>query len=155
MPSLNRVLLIGNLTRDPEVKFLPSGDPVAEFGLAVNRRFKTKQGEDRDEVCFIRVSMFGRRAEVIGRYFKKGSPIFVEGRLKFDEWEKDGRKQNRITMVAENFEFMDSPRGGDRSSQPPVDPQSPVDPVPEPESDGNAGRPPKAPDEKDDDNLPF
>jgi single-strand DNA-binding protein len=153
MASLNKVLLIGNLTRDPEVKFLPSGDPVAEFGMAVNRRFKTKQGEDRDEVCFVRVSMFGRRAEVVGRYFKKGSPIFVEGRLKFDEWEKDGRKQNRITVVAENFEFMDSPR--DRSSQPPVDRQPGGDPAPGPESAGNAAAPAAAPDQKDDDNLPF
>ncbi|OQW97690.1 MAG: hypothetical protein BWK77_01135 [Verrucomicrobia bacterium A1] len=151
MPSLNKVLLIGNLTRDPEVKFLPSGDPVAEFSMAVNRRFKTKQGEDRDEVCFVRVSMFGRRAEVVGRYFKKGSPIFVEGRLKFDEWEKDGRKQNRITVVAENFEFMDSPR--DRSSQPAADRQPAVDPGVEPA--GNAPVPAAAPDQKDDDNLPF
>ncbi len=149
MASLNKVLLIGNLTRDPEVKFLPSGDPVAEFSMAVNRRFKTKQGEDRDEVCFVRVSMFGRRAEVVGRYFKKGSPIFVEGRLKFDEWEKDGRKQNRITVVAENFEFMDSPR--DRSPQPPADRPPAVDPGAEPA--GNAPAP--APGGSDDDNLPF
>ena len=152
MPSLNKVLLIGNLTRDPEVRYLPSGDPVAEFGLAVNRRFKTKQGEDRDETCFVRVSMFGKRGEVIGRFFKKGSPIFIEGRLKFDEWEKDGRKQNRITVVAENFEFMDSPRN--RTGGPGAEADAPRDAGPGPGPGPGSGGP-AAGGGTDDDDLPF
>ena len=87
MASYNRVLLMGNLTRDPQLKFLPSQTQVVEFGLAMNRRFKTATGEDREEVCFVDCSAFGRTAEVINQYFTKGKPIFIEGRLKYDQWE--------------------------------------------------------------------
>ncbi len=159
MASLNKVLLIGNLTRDPEVRFLPSGDPIAEFSLAVNRRFRTKQGEDREEVCFVRVSMFGKRAEVIGRYFKKGSPIFIEGRLKFDEWEKDGKKQNRLTVVAENFEFMDSARsrtsGGGEGGEMGDAPGAPRGGASVNEGEAAPAAPAGGPAAKDDDDLPF
>ena len=87
MASYNKVLLMGNLTRDPQLKFLPSQTPVVEFGLACNRKFKTAQGEEREEVTFVDVSAFGRTAEVINQYFTKGKPIFIEGRLRYDQWE--------------------------------------------------------------------
>jgi single-strand DNA-binding protein len=87
MPNYNRVLLIGNLTRDPQLKFLPSQTAVVEFGLAVNRKWKTPQGEDREDVLFIDCAAFGKGAEVINKYCQKGKPLFVEGRLKFDQWE--------------------------------------------------------------------
>ncbi|MBP7274887.1 MAG: single-stranded DNA-binding protein [Kiritimatiellae bacterium] len=112
MPSLNKVFLIGNLTRDPEVKFLPSGNAVTELRLAVNRSYRTKDGQEREEVLFVSASVFGRTAENCGKYLHKGSPVHVEGRLKMDEWERDGKKNSRLTVVAENVQFLSS-RGGE------------------------------------------
>jgi single-strand DNA-binding protein len=108
MASYNRVLLMGNLTRDPQLKFLPSQTQVVEFGLAMNRRFKTATGEDREEVCFVDCSAFGRTAEVINQYFTKGKPIFIEGRLKLDQWEdkQGGGKRSKLSVVIENFQFV-------------------------------------------------
>ncbi len=108
MASFNRVILLGNLTRDPQVKFLPSQMQVAEFGLACNRKFKTASGEDRDETTFVDVTAFGKQAELINQYFTKGKPIFIEGRLKFDSWEdkNGGGKRSKLTVVVENFQFV-------------------------------------------------
>src|SRR5436305_5483243 len=108
MASFNRVLLLGNLTRDPQMKYLPSQTAVAEFGLACNRKFKTANGEDREEVLFVDCSAFGRQAEVINQYCQKGRPLFVEGRLKLDSWEdkNGGGKRNKITVVVENFQLL-------------------------------------------------
>jgi len=112
MASLNRVLLIGNLTRDPQLTYLPSQTPVVEFGLAMNRRYKKQDGSMADETCFVDCQMFGKRAETVNKYFKKGDPIFVEGRLKYDSWEKDGRRQSRLRIFVENFEFLGKGGGG-------------------------------------------
>ena len=108
MASFNKVILMGNLTRDPQLKYLPSQTAVAEFGLAVNRKFRTQQGEDREEVAFIDCSAFGKTGEVINQYFTKGRPILVEGRLKYDQWEdkQGGGKRSRLTVVVENFQFV-------------------------------------------------
>ncbi|MDB5296572.1 MAG: single-strand binding protein [Phycisphaerales bacterium] len=108
MPSFNRVTLIGNLTRDPQVKQLPgSATEVAEFGLAVNRRFRTQAGEDREEACFVDCTAFGRQAQTIGQYCQKGRPLLVEGRLKYDAWDdKSGGKRSKLTVVVENFQFL-------------------------------------------------
>jgi len=106
MASLNKVFLIGNLTRDPELRYTPSGTPICQFRLAVNRRFTTRDGEQRDETCFVDVSMWGRRGEVISEYFSKGSPILIEGRLKLDTWETADGRRSKLSVVAENFEFM-------------------------------------------------
>ena len=108
MASYNKVFLMGNLTRDPQVKHLPSQMVVAEFGLAVNRRFKTAAGEDKEEVAFVDCSAFGRQAETISQYCTKGKPIFVEGRLKFDTWDDRGGagKRSKLTVVVENFQFL-------------------------------------------------
>jgi len=114
MASFNRVMLLGNLTRDPQLKFLPSQTPVAEFGLAMNRKFRTAQGEDREEVTFVDCSAFGRQAEVINQYCAKGKQIFIEGRLKLDTWEdkQGGGKRSKLSVVVENFTLLGGRDGG-------------------------------------------
>jgi single-strand DNA-binding protein len=114
MASLNKVLLMGNLTRDPQLKYLPSQTAVVEFGVACNRKFKTANGEDKEEVTFVDVTSFGKQAEVINQYFQKGKPIFIEGRLKFDSWEdkQGGGKRSKLTVVIENFQFVGGRDGG-------------------------------------------
>lgn len=113
MANFNRVFLMGNLTRDPQLKFLPSQTPVAEFGLAINRRF-TVNNEQREETTFVDCAAFGRTAEVINQYFTKGKPIFVEGRLKYDQWEdkQGGGKRSKMSVVIENFQFVGGKDGG-------------------------------------------
>jgi single-strand DNA-binding protein len=111
MASLNKVLLIGNLTRDPEVRMMSSGRPVCNFGLALNRNYKDSEGNKKEEVTFVDVECFGPRAEAVARFFSKGRPIFIEGRLKLDQWEsKEGEKRSAIRVVLDNFEFVDSGR---------------------------------------------
>jgi single-strand DNA-binding protein len=109
MASLNKVLLIGNLTRDPEVRMMSSGRPVCNFGLALNRNYKDAEGNKKEEVTFVDVECFGPCAEAVGRFFSKGRAIFVEGRLKLDQWEtKEGEKRSAIRVVLDNFEFVDA-----------------------------------------------
>jgi single-strand DNA-binding protein len=108
MPNLNKVLLMGNLTRDIEIRNLPSGMAVAAFGLAVNRRWKNQQGEQQEEVTFIDIEVFGKPAEVMNQYLRKGSAVFIEGRLKLDQWEdKDGGKRSKMKVIVDNFQFID------------------------------------------------
>lgn len=107
MPSFNRCIFAGHLTRDPELKTTGSGDVVASFGLAINRKWKGADGQPREEVCFIECSAWQKRGELIGQYFNKGSPILVEGRLKLDQWETDdGQKRSKHTLVVEQFSFV-------------------------------------------------
>jgi single-strand DNA-binding protein len=110
MASFNKVILIGNLTRDPELKYTPKGTAVAKIGLAVNRSWRTETGETREEVTFVDVDAFGRQAETIGQYLKKGRPLMVEGRLKLDQWDdkQTGQKRSRLGVVLESFQFLDS-----------------------------------------------
>ena len=112
MASFNRVILMGNLTRDPELRYTPSGSAVCEFGLAMNRSYKTSSGEQRDETCFVDVTMWGRRGEVISEYFTKGRPILIEGRLKYDSWESAEGRRSKLVVVAENFEFVGGRQDG-------------------------------------------
>lgn len=117
MASFNRVILAGNMTRDPQLSYLPSNTPVCEFGLAINRRFRDKDGNQRDEVCFVDVQAFGRTAETINQYFKKGSGILVEGRLRMREWtSKEGQKRSKLDVVVDQFSFIDSGGGGGSGS---------------------------------------
>lgn len=121
MANFNKVFLMGNLTRDPELRYTPSGTPVCEFGLATNRTYTTRDGEQREEACFVDVTMWNRRGVVVSEYLTKGDPIFVEGRLKFDTWESsDGSRRSKLRVVAENFEFIGrgggSPQGAGTSS---------------------------------------
>ncbi|MCX5680385.1 MAG: single-stranded DNA-binding protein [Candidatus Omnitrophica bacterium] len=107
MANLNKVFLIGNLTRDPELRYIPSGSAVATFTVAVNRVFNTQAGEKKEQVSFIRVVVWGRRAEVCGEYLSKGSPVFVEGRLQSRDWEtQDGQKRSTTEVVADNIQFL-------------------------------------------------
>ncbi len=114
MANLNKVMLIGRLTRDPETRALPSGNSVVQFGLAVNRVYNNRQsGEKVEETAFIDCEAWGRTGETIARYMKKGRQLFVEGRLKFDSWERDGQRRSKLSVVAENFQFIDSQGGGE------------------------------------------
>ena len=114
MANYNRVILLGNLTRDPQLKYLPSQMPVVEFGLAVNHKWRSKTGEDREEVLFIDCSCFGKGAEIINQYCQKGKPLLVEGRLKLDSWEdkQGGGKRHKHTVVVDNFQFVGGRDGG-------------------------------------------
>jgi len=112
MASFNRVILLGNLTRDVEVKYLQSGMAVADVGIAVNDRRKGQNGEWIEETTFVEVTMWGRTAEVASEYLSKGSPILVEGRLKYDSWEKDGQKRSKLSVVCERMQMVGSKGGG-------------------------------------------
>lgn len=117
MPSYNKVLLMGNLTRDVELKHTPSNMAVAQIGLAMNRRFRTKEGEAKEEVTFVDCEAWGNTAENISKFFSKGRPIFIEGRLKLDQWQdKEGGNRSKLKVVIESFEFVDSKSGGGGSS---------------------------------------
>ncbi len=107
MASFNKVLLMGNLTRDPEVRTTPSGLTIAKLGLAVNRKYRTREGEQKEETTFVDVDAFGPQAEVIQRYCSKGSGIFIEGRLRLDQWQdpKSGENRSKLNVVLENFQF--------------------------------------------------
>jgi len=114
MANLNKVFLIGNLTRDPELRYSPSGVAVAKFGLATNRFFKGQDGEKKEEVCFVDIVVFGKRAEFCANYFSKGKPIFIEGRLQFNSWETpEGQKRSRLEVLAEEIQFMGGPKTGE------------------------------------------
>lgn len=113
MASYNRVILMGNLTRDPQLSYLPSQTAVVEFGIATNRTYKKQDGSQGKEACFVDCQMFGKRAEVINKYLHKGDPLFVEGRLKFESWQaQDGSKRSKLRVFVESFEFM----GGGKAS---------------------------------------
>lgn len=112
---LNKVMLIGNLTRDPELKALPGGQQVANFSLATNRTFKDKAGVKQEAVEYHNIVAFGRTAEVIGQYVKKGHQILVDGRLQTRSWDKDGAKQYRTEIVVDNFQFGNKPAGSGNS----------------------------------------
>ena len=113
MANLNKVLLIGRLTRDPESRSTPSGQTVVSFGLAVNRTYtKRDSGEKVEETCFVDIEAWGRTGETIARYMNRGRQIFIEGRLKFDSWERDGQRRSKLSVVADTFQFLDSQGGG-------------------------------------------
>lgn len=112
MATLNRVFLIGNLTRDPEVRYVPSGTAVADLRMAINRKYRLQSGEDREETCFVNVVVWGKQGESCGHYLRKGSPVFVEGRLQYEEWEKEGQKNSRLRVVADRVQFLGSSRRG-------------------------------------------
>lgn len=114
MPDLNRATIAGNLTRDPELKFIPSGTALCKLGLACNRKYKTKDGEQKEETLFINATVWGKSAEYAGENFKKGQPILVEGRLKSDEWEdkNTGQKRSQIEISADRVQALSWPEDG-------------------------------------------
>ncbi|HPD45270.1 MAG TPA: single-stranded DNA-binding protein [Anaerohalosphaeraceae bacterium] len=107
MASYNKVILLGNLTRDPELRYTPNQTAVVEFGLATNRRWTGQDGQQREETCFVDCHMFGKRAEALNKYLRKGHPIFVEGRLTYDQWQaQDGSRRSKLRVTIEDFQFI-------------------------------------------------
>jgi len=152
MADLNQVFLMGNLTRDPEVRYAPSGDAVGDLQLAVNRRYRGRDGHDKEETCFVGVVVWGKQAEPCAKYLHKGSPVLVEGRLQYDQWEKDGQKQSRLRVRANRVQFLSRPEGGGGGGA------GGSRPAPEAPGEGPGHGPePIGPGEelRDDDNLPF
>jgi single-strand DNA-binding protein len=119
MASFNKVILVGNLTRDPELRYTQKGMAIAKLGLAVNRVWRNEAGESKEEVTFVDVDAFGRQAETLGQYVKKGSPLLVEGRLRLDQWDdkQTGQKRSKLGVVVENFQFL----GGGNRGEPGTD----------------------------------
>src|ERR1043166_3422793 len=115
MANFNKVILAGNLTRDPELRYTPKGTAVAQLGLAVNRVWNDDQGQQKEEVLFVDIEAFGRLAETTGKYLSKGRPVLIEGRLKLDSWEDKETKQkrNKLKVVAENIQFLSAPRNAE------------------------------------------
>src|SRR6266850_6333311 len=113
MANFNKVILAGNLTRDPELRYTPKGTAVAKIGMAINRVWKNEAGESKEEVTFVDVEAWGRQGEVVAQYMRKGRPFLVEGRLKLDQWEDKNtkQKQSKLKVVLESFSFIDSNRG--------------------------------------------
>lgn len=136
MANFNKVYLIGNLTRDPELRVTPKGTAICQFGLAVNRQFKDESGALRDETTFVDIEAWGKQGETIAKYCTKGRPLFVEGRLKFDQWEDktSGQKRSKLKVVLEGFQFLGSRgdgaapggAGGDDADQTPERHSPPV-----------------------------
>lgn len=112
MANYNKVILLGRLTRDPQLTYTPTHTAIVEFGLATNRQWKGQDGSQHEETCFVDCQMFGKRAEVINKYVHKGDQLFVEGRLKFDSWQaQDGSKRSKLRVSVENFEFVGGGKG--------------------------------------------
>ena len=151
MASFNKVILLGNLTRDPEVRYTPKGTAVTELGMAVNRVYTAENGEKREETTFVDVTLWGRTAEIAGEYLRKGRPVFIEGRLQLDTWDdkQSGQKRSKLKVVGEGLQLLGGrpgagggggggdDEGGSRSSRPAPPPKA------------------AAPSEPDDDEIPF
>jgi len=120
MASFNKVILVGNLTRDPELRYTPKGTAIAKIGLAVNRVWTNEAGEKKEEVTFVDVDIFGRTAENVGQYMRKGRPILIEGRLRLDQWDdkQTGQKKSKLGVVAETVQFLGSAPGADEGGAP-------------------------------------
>ncbi len=147
MASYNRVLLMGHLTRNPEIRYTPSGTAVSDLGLAVNETFKNKAGEVVEQVCYVDVVVWGRQAETASEYLQKGSPVFVEGRLQLDQWEnQQGEKRSKLRVRADRVQFLG---GGGSGSQNAATPSAPATQPVAPPS------PAAAPEAEDDDDVPF
>jgi len=139
MASYNKVILVGNLTRDPEMKYTPKGTAIARISLATNRKWKTESGEEKEEVTFVDCDAFGRTAEVMQQYLTKGKPILVEGRLKLDSWQdkNTNEKRSKLGVVIESFQFLGS---STKSAEKPEQKETPAKPK-EPDDDEGSGVP--------------
>ncbi|MBN1670302.1 MAG: single-stranded DNA-binding protein [Kiritimatiellae bacterium] len=173
MAELNRVFLIGNLTRDPEVRYIPSGRAVADLRLASTRHYTTGSGENREDTCFVNVVVWGRQAETCGEYLSKGSPVMVQGSLRYEQWEKEGQKFSRLFIQADRVQFLGRPKKAEFADAPPPPPAETGGAAERGEPPAAAGgfppeadaRPPEADDRPpddaagarsgDDDDLPF
>jgi single-strand DNA-binding protein len=154
MASLNKVMLIGNVTRDPEIKYTPKGSAVADLGLAINRNYTNQAGEKVEEVTYVDVELWGRLAEIAGEYAKKGRPIFIEGRLRIDSWEDkaSGQKRSRLKVVGEGLQLLGSGGGGGEYDGGDEAPRSAPRAQSRPQPSAAPKRPPVEPE---DDDIPF
>jgi single-strand DNA-binding protein len=162
MASFNKVILMGNLTRDPELRYLPNGTALAKFGLAVNRQWRTETGEQREEVTFVDVEAWRQTAETVGKYMRKGSPILIEGRLKMDQWDdkQTGQKRSKLMVVCDNFSFVGPAAPRDPNAPPDQPSSAPVRSRPAPAAPAAAASSAPEPSEPDmpsneDDDVPF
>ncbi len=158
--SLNKVMLIGNLTRDPELRYIPSGQAVTTFTIAVNRTFNSKAGEKKEEVCFIRIVVWARLAEICNEYLKKGRSVFVEGRIQTRSWDgPDGNKRYSTEVVADNVQFLGAKSGGgkgDAGDVPTMDVDDSIFEAPEGSAPSKKGSVSVSKDElKPDEEIPF
>ena len=153
MASFNKVILLGNLTRDPEVRYTPKGSAVCDLGLAVNRNYTLDNGEKREEVTFVDVVLWARLAEIAGEYLKKGRPVFIEGRLQLDTWDdkQSGQKRSKLRVIGETMQLLGSRPGGGGGGGESSDEERPA------RAAARTSPPPKAagPTEPDDDEIPF
>jgi single-strand DNA-binding protein len=152
MASFNKVILLGNLTRDPEVRYTPKGTAVTELGMAVNRVYTAENGEKREETTFVDVTLWGRTAEIAGEYLKKGRPVFIEGRLQLDTWDdkQSGQKRSKLKVVGEGLQLIGSRPGGGGGGGGGDEEGSGA-----PRSSKSTPPPKAAPSEPDDDEIPF
>ena len=152
MASFNKVILLGNLTRDPEVRYTPKGTAVTELGMAVNRVYTAENGEKREEATFVDVTLWGRTAEIAGEYLKKGRPVFIEGRLQLDTWDdkQSGQKRSKLKVVGEGLQLIGSRPGGAGGGGSGDEEGSGA-----PRSSKSAPPPKAAPSGPDDDEIPF
>src|ERR1700675_1295703 len=152
MASFNKVILLGNLTRDPEVRYTPKGTAVTELGMAVNRVYTAENGEKREETTFVDVTLWGRTAEIAGEYLKKGRPVFIEGRLQLDTWDdkQSGQKRSKLKVVGEGLQLIGSRPGGSGGGGGGDEEGSSA-----PRSSKSTPPPKAAPSEPDDDEIPF
>jgi single-strand DNA-binding protein len=152
MASFNKVILLGNLTRDPEVRYTPKGTAVTELGMAVNRVYTAENGEKREETTFVDVTLWGRTAEIAGEYLKKGRPVFIEGRLQLDTWDdkQSGQKRSKLKVVGEGLQLISSRPGGGGGGGGGDEEGSAA-----PRSSKSTPPPKATPSEPDDDEIPF
>lgn len=152
MASFNKVILMGNLTRDPELRYTPKGMAVAKIGLAVNRQWRSESGEQKEEVTFVDVDVWGRTAENVGQYMRKGSPILIEGRLRLDQWDdkQTGQKRSKLGVTAETVQFLSSGNRGENTGGAPSAPRPQRQPAAAPAAEGESDAPPMQ-----DDDVPF
>ena len=158
MASFNKVILVGNLTRDPELRYTPKGTAIAKIGVAVNRVWTNEAGEKKEEVTFVDVDVFGRTAENVGQYMRKGRPILIEGRLRLDQWDdkQTGQKKSRLGVVAETVQFLGSPGGpGGPGAEGAPAPARPARPAPAPTAPAPSHEPAESEVPPESDDVPF
>jgi single-strand DNA-binding protein len=157
MANVNKVILIGNVTRDPEVKFTSKGSAVTDVSLAINRNYTLDNGEKREEVTYVDVELWGRLAEIAGEYAKKGRPVYIEGRLRLDSWEDkaSGQKRSRLKVVGESLQLLGGRPGSGGGAGHGGDPEMSEQPAPRRSAPAPSRPAAPAPSQDEDDDIPF
>jgi len=157
MASVNKVMLLGNLTRDPEIRYTPKGTAVTDLGMAINRIRTGDNGERIEEVTYVDVTLWGRQAELAGQYLGKGRPVFIEGRLQLDQWDdkQSGQKRSRLRVVGENMQFLPGGGGGNTGGASAYESEQSSQDQPSSSAPSNQGGAPANDFDNDDDDIPF